>query len=419
VKLLKDLSITVVLGAIFIALLNGGLWIAGLNYEGSLYRPDRELGHVLRPGAEGWAINEQENYVRINTQGLRDREHTLQRPANVIRIAVVGDSFSEAREVDQDATYWSVMERELNRRLQNGGLRIEVINFGVDGYGLAQEYMTIKKRIWQYDPQIIILSGNLHSLVLRSSRRFETNSAKGPYYAHRNGELVLDDISEREQRAFVSPSHMSETFENLINECRVCSLFNAARRKVSSEAGALAHRINAPAGAASEVPGENHEDAVLRGPVSPDLTEAWTVGEELIRLSHAEAARHHVEFWFFVLDMAPQVDPDAEKRTRTMRDLGINDLFLADKSFADFATHAGIMHGILAPKMLAYAEENHVVLHGFTHRPRNTGHWNEIGHQVVGRLIAQELLDCSAVIRGIDAPLAGAPQRTCNDNVYP
>lgn len=421
-KLLKDLSITVLLAAIFIALVDGGLRLAGSKYEASFYRPDRELGHVPRPGAQGWAINERENHVRINSQGLRDREHTLERPADVIRIAVVGDSYSEAREVDQDATYWSVMERELNRRLPAGGRRIEVINFGVDGYSMAQEYLTVKTRIWKYDPQIIVQSGTLHSLVLRSSRKLEINSEEGPYYTHRNGELVLDDISEREQRAFVAPSRLSDTFDDVLNECRVCLLFNAARRKIFYEAAGLRRRIKASADAAGKVPtpagavpGESFEDAILRGPVSSDLREAWDVGEELIRLSQAEAARHHAEFWFFLLDMSPQVDPDAENRTRTMRGLAINDLFIADKSFDDFATHAGILHGILAPKMLFYAEENHVVLHGFKHRPRNSGHWNETGHEVVGRLMAQELLDCSAVIRGIEA---GAPQRTCN-NVHP
>jgi hypothetical protein len=343
----------------------------------------------------------------------------VQRPANVIRIAVVGDSFSEAREVAQDATYWSVMERELNRRLPEGGPRVEVINFGVDGYGMAQEYMVIKKRIWQYDPQIVILSGTLHSLVLRSSRKFETHGANGPYYTHRDAKLVLDDISEREQKTFVAPSHLSDTFEDFLNQCPVCSLFNAARRTLSYEAKGLEHRFTAPAQAAAETPGENLEDTVMRGPVNPDLAEAWSVAEDLVRLANAEAARHHVEFWYFVLDMAPQVDPDPEERTRTMRKLGIDDLFIADKSFADFATRAGIMHAILAPKMLAYAEQNHTVLHGFKHRPRNSGHWNEVGHQVVGQLMAQELLDCSAVIRRIDVAAADTPQQTCSDNLHP
>jgi hypothetical protein len=415
VKLLKDVFVTVVSVAIFICLVENGLRLAGVNYDASFYRLEREFGYALRPGAEGWNVKEHENYVRISSQGLRDREHTLQRPANVIRIALVGDSFAEAREVDQDATYWSVMERELNRILPVGSPRIEVMNFGVDGYGLAQEYMVIKRRIWQYDPQIIIVSGTLHSFVLRSSRKFGTKSAEGPvpYYIFRNGGLELDDISVNEQSAFVSPSHRSDVIANLTNESRVLSLVNAVRRKLSTEADELERRIDRPASAVTEV-SRNYENAVLRGPADPDTSEAWAIGEELIRHSHAEAVRHHAEFWLVLLDMAPQVDPDAGKRTAMMRDLGIDDLFLADKSFADFATQEEIMHAMLAPKMLAFAEENRVVLHGFKNGPRNKGHWNEMGHQVAGRLIAQELFDCSAVIRRNQAPSAVAQQQTCN-----
>jgi hypothetical protein len=415
VKLLKDVFVTVVLVAIFICLVEIAMRLAGVNYDASFYHLEREFGYALRPGAEGWNVKEHENYVRISSQGLRDREHTLQRPANVIRIAVVGDSFAEAREVDQGATYWSVMEQELNRILPAGSPRIEVINFGVDGYGLAQEYMVIKRRIWQYDPQIIILSGTLHSFILRSSRKFGTKSSEGsvPYYMRRNGGLVLDSISVNQQAAFVSPSHWSEAIADLSNESRVLSLFNAARRKLSTEAGDFERRIGSPPSAATEV-SRSDENAVLRGPVDPDYSEAWAIGEELIRYCHAEAVRHHAEFWLFLLDMAPQVDPDAGRRTAMMRDLGIDDLFIADKSLADFATQEEIMHATLAQSMFEFVEENHVVLHGFKNLLKNKGHWNEMGHRVAGRLIAQKLFDCSAVIRGNQAPSAVAQQQACN-----
>jgi hypothetical protein len=70
---------------------------------------------------------------------LRDREHSTQHPQHVIRIALVGDSYAEARHVNQDAAFWSVMERELNGLLSNQAQRVEVLNFGVGGYSLPQE----------------------------------------------------------------------------------------------------------------------------------------------------------------------------------------------------------------------------------------------------------------------------------------
>jgi hypothetical protein len=399
VKLLRDVCATIVAVAVFLCFLEYGLRLVGVKYDASFYRLDRNLGYELRPRAEGWNVKEHENYVRISSQGLRDREHAAQRPVDVIRVAIVGDSFSEAREVDQGATYWSVMERELNRLLPDGP-RIEVINFGVDGYGLAQEYWVIKHKIWQYDPQIVIVSGTLHSFILRSRRIFGTKSEEGPvpYYVVRNGVLELDDIATRQQQDFVPPSQTSISIADLANRSRILSLLNVVRRMVATEAGVLPSRVPGHTQVARP-PVRDFEREVLRGPANADFSEAWNIAEDLIRVSQAEVSRHHAEYWLILLDMAPQVDPDAQERAATMRELGIGDLFLADTLLAHFLSNEGILHATPAPEMLTYAEEHHVPLHGFKHRPRNSGHWNEIGHQVAGHLIAQELFARSVALR--------------------
>src|SRR5579864_354347 len=134
-KFVQDVFIAVLCIVACVLLVEFSLRFAGIHYESSLYRLDRDFGYVLRPGAAGWSVKDHENYEQISSQGLRDRYHTLQRPADTIRIAVVGDSFSEAKQVDLEKAYWSVMERELNARLKDGPRRVEVVNFGHAGYG--------------------------------------------------------------------------------------------------------------------------------------------------------------------------------------------------------------------------------------------------------------------------------------------
>jgi hypothetical protein len=406
----RDVLLTIALSAAFLVLVELCLRFGGVNYEGSFYRLDRNIGYALRPNAAGWTVKEHENYVKINSQGLRDREHALERPANVIRIAVVGDSFSEAKEVDQEATYWSVMERELNRLLPAGGPRIEVINFGTDGYGLSQEYLVLKEKVWRYDPQIILLSGTLHSFVLHSSRKFGTVSAEGPvpFFARTDQGLVLDRVSQREQRAFVPASRMSELFADSTNSSRVLALINTVRRQLAKDASDLEKRMHGSSVATlKEV--KDTENGVLRGPVDPDLEEAWKVSEGLVRLAQGEAAAHHAELWLVLLDMAPQVDPDPANRAAVLHTLGIDDLFIGDKLFAGFADREGIKHAMLAPALLQYAQEHRAVLHGFPHRPRNSGHWNETGNRAAGGILAARLFGCSDVIRAHLAAAADPP----------
>ncbi len=112
------------------------------------YSVDQTRGYALRPGVEGWFQREGKAYVRINSDGLRDREHSTTKPQNVVRIAVLGDSYSEAFSVAQEDAFWSVMERKLQECDAFQDKQIEVINFGVSGYGTGQELLTLRGHVW-------------------------------------------------------------------------------------------------------------------------------------------------------------------------------------------------------------------------------------------------------------------------------
>jgi hypothetical protein len=65
------------LGGLFVGLLicEIGLRIGGFSQPRFFSMPDRYRGIALRPNAEGWWREEGDAYVRINSAGLRDREH--------------------------------------------------------------------------------------------------------------------------------------------------------------------------------------------------------------------------------------------------------------------------------------------------------------------------------------------------------
>src|SRR2546422_7434089 len=106
------------------------LRIAGYSYP-EFYSLDQSRGYALRPQIEGWYRKEGEAYVRINSDGLRDQEHSRMKPQGTLRIAVLGDSYPEALSVSMEEAFWSVMERRLLECDAFAGKRIEVINFGV------------------------------------------------------------------------------------------------------------------------------------------------------------------------------------------------------------------------------------------------------------------------------------------------
>src|SRR6266481_2466733 len=164
------------------------------------YTTDYYRGFALQPGVEGHYQREGESYVRINSDGLRDREHAKAKPADTVRIAVLGDSFAEAMHVPMEQTFWSLLEGKLAECHAFPGKHVEVLNFGVSGYGTAQELMTLRQKVWDYSPDIVMLTFTTYNDVYDNSRVL-SKTQDVPYFTYRNGELVYD-ASFRDSSAY-------------------------------------------------------------------------------------------------------------------------------------------------------------------------------------------------------------------------
>jgi len=391
-KLARDICVTAIIILLFLAAAEGAFHAAHLRFQGSFYSSDRTLGYVLRPNAQGWNVLENVNYFRVNADGLADRDHVLQRPPGVIRIAIVGDSMSEAKQVPRTTAYWAVMERYLNSQLAPRGQKAEVINFGVAGYGLAQDSLVIRSRVWKYDPQIIILAGTIESLILRSTRDLSPSNGSEhvPFYVIQDGALVPDRQTQLERASFSDSGRMHTLLGDFLNSVEIAALCNEGVKKAIDQTGAFLGK--------KKTLNQYKETDSFLGPSTPALKTAWDISEALILQSSSDARRHGAEFWLFTLDMPEQVDPDDQTRYALQQCLGIKDLFISDNDFASFAAAHAILHGTLAPPLLDFATANKTLLHGFPGDPRNSGHWNESGHRAAGELMAKVLLSSSRII---------------------
>ena len=132
-----------------------------------LYAPHRSLGWAPRPGAEGWQYGcydrrfEFRTYVRINSLGLRDHEIALGAPADTLRVLLLGDSITEAVQVELEQTFAKLIERELDSRHR----RVEVINAGVAAYGTDNALKFYRERARQLGADLVVLMFNLQNDV--------------------------------------------------------------------------------------------------------------------------------------------------------------------------------------------------------------------------------------------------------------
>ncbi len=366
-----------------------GLRLSGFSHFNP-YIVDRDVGFSLRPNAAGWWRKEGLTYVRINSQGLRDREHALAKPPDTIRIAVLGDSFAEAFQVPMENAFWAVMEKQLQGCSAPAGVKVEVLNFGVSGFSTARELITLRKRVWQYNPDIVLLLVTLHNDIRDNSRTLDPYANTGlPYFVYREGSLTLDDsLLETRNRSIVfrlRQTFIGKSFNWLRDHLRLVGLIDSAREAYQER--------GKPANTKEPLPGEpGLDDEVLRAPVTADWIEAWKITEGLIVQMRDEVKAKGAKFLVVTGSKGIQVNPDAAKREAYMKYLGLDTLFYSDLRIKTLGDREGLEVLTLAPALLDYAIRNQVLLHGSGEK-LGRGHWNETGHRVAGGLMAEKLCE--------------------------
>lgn len=106
------------------------------------------IAHVHKPNGSGHLMGVE---VRINSDGLRDREYPVERNEKY-RVIFLGDSLTLGWGVRQEETFENLIEEEINQRLP-----AEVINFGGGNYNTEQETHLFIEKGLKYRPDQAVL----------------------------------------------------------------------------------------------------------------------------------------------------------------------------------------------------------------------------------------------------------------------
>lgn len=347
------------------------------------YRLDDPAGWSLKPGASfEWQGEGDRSFIKANKDGLRDREHTKEKPPKIFRIAVLGDSFAEALQVPMENTFWWKMRKKLNKECSVlGDRKVEVINFGVQGYGTDQELITLRHKVWQYSPDLVLLAFLPGNDIINNSKELEWSKRK-PFFVYKNGELVPDmswlKMSPREHNylEFSSVDYLPTWLVNhsrILRLVRQVDLNNRKRRVDAAEKKRAANNFQEPI------------DLVWK--------EAWQVTEGLITLMSQEVKAKKADFMVLILSSGLQVNPDPIVRERYIKKFGIKDLYYPNRRIKTFGDRLNITTLDTVPRLREYAEKNKICVHGFPNAMHCDGHWNSQGHEQVAQLTAQHLCD--------------------------
>jgi lysophospholipase L1-like esterase len=158
-------NVLLMLGAIFLSLLvaetSMRLWDPPIAKPGmaQIHRASSVLDWEHIPGSSG--IGRAGTYIHINSAGFRDTEHSLNKQVGIRRIMVIGDSFTFGSGVNLEDTY----AKQLEQLLQRANISCEVINCGVIGYRMWQNFEVLKRKVVPYQPGLVILGVFLNDIA--------------------------------------------------------------------------------------------------------------------------------------------------------------------------------------------------------------------------------------------------------------
>ncbi len=388
----------VILGLAVGALI-GEVALRGVGYSfPEFYQLDQNRGYALRPGMAGWYRKEGAAFITINSEGLRDRERSIAKPADTFRIAILGDSYPEALQVPLENAFWMVMENRLQECGVFGQKKVEVINLGVSGYGTAQQLITLREHVWKYSPDIVLLTITTNNDVTDNSRTLKKTD-QIPYFIHRDGKLVLDDSFKSNRGFLFKQTFIARVGRWFRDSSRLIQAISQGQRAWRLRRAASNTGLNllpvAHAGeserdlvAASQELGV--DNLVYREMDDPVWRDAWSVTESLIRLMREEVEAKGARFLVVTLSNGPQVHPDINVRKDFMQRFLVQDIFYPDQRLKEFSDRHGVQLLMLAPELQAYADQHQEFLHGFNGNP-GSGHWNITGHRVAGALLGEKL----------------------------
>jgi lysophospholipase L1-like esterase len=128
----------------------------------TIYRPDEKLLWVPEPGRTVTVDNHLP--ITINHQGLRYASDLAPKQKGEFRVIAFGDSATQGWGVDDDSTYSSFLERELNQ-IGCPGERFQAISAGVNAYpnALVGEKLKEVEEDPTFQPDIVIRAYSFNS----------------------------------------------------------------------------------------------------------------------------------------------------------------------------------------------------------------------------------------------------------------
>jgi hypothetical protein len=298
--------------------------------------------------------------VHMNSAGMRDREHRVEKAPGVFRILLLGDSFIEAVQVPFEDSLPALLRARLEAR---GAAPVEIVSAGVGGWGTDDELTYLQRYGLRYRPDLVLLAVTLHNdLVDNLAMEYHSFDPQG-------------GLREKPREDFPLPVYLSQKLKAwLSSHCYLYRLIYLTR--TASHVASAARALN------SEV-----VQLLLPEP-PPRIALGWSMTEALLSKMERVTDAHGARFAVLLIPIEAQLS--REEREALLRQEGVSareiQIDRPQRVLEAWGARAAAPVIDLLPAFRAWYETHPDELY------LPEGHWNEQGHEVAADVAADELI---------------------------
>ncbi len=347
------------------------------------YQPDPVLGSRLIPNRSGvWTTEGRIVPIQINQFGFRGWEYPQEKPTGTIRIGVIGDSYVEALQVEEQEMFTHILEQRLGEN--DSSHQYEVLSFGTSGYGTVQEYLLWSSEIKKFDLDIVILAFTSGNDVRNNAPGLEQHETK-PYATIKEGQLAFTPPVIKSYNIFGSINRVFLSWSHLYR-----LVLNRWYHLPWTQIGLNQNNIPTDYG-------------VYACEYDEQWSDAWKTTERLLLQLRGEVTETDATFVLVNLTNYIQINSESGLKNATKKFPAMAekcwDFLKPNSTLAAFSKANGMFYLDLLPAFRDNYTETGRELHLL-----QDGHWSVAGHEVAGSAIYQFLE--KNIVSILSAPLS-------------
>lgn len=358
--------------------------------DGVFFKCDNDIGWRFKPhkgGVIAYPNDHVKHYLQTNSDGFRDKD--FPRDKQNPRICVFGDSFVSNIAVKDKYVFTHVLEKNIKN--------VDVLNFGVNGYGQVQEYMLIKEVINNYQPDLIVLLIYLQNDFFDNMGYRWISGLKSPSakFDQNKKELILlpsppcPQTSDKPASVMIKNSYLIRFVKRRLNILATKMqpfLGKVTQHQTQADTSGIAGSLSRPP-----------EFVICEKRATPSVDKMFAIMEVMVLKINQLCQSNNIPVIFVLAPSSIQADNTMWESALKTFNKNPNDYErnLPNKRLSDFAQKNNLLFLDLLPRLESETLNGKVLYY------KHEKHWNIFGNELVADEIKKYIYNNKKIISSL------------------